>query len=457
MEDTISFGVNDEPPSTILTEPDPHSEAGFVVTSPTFRLHKRRNTSTPPIRELTPSPQNLKSTQVISHRSQSFRSLFYAEATDEQWVDWRWQLRNRIRDLKGIERILKLSVSELSALKRQGIYLPVGITPYYASLLEPNNPDQPLRRTVLTTENEYLVTPDEADDPLGENGHSPVPGIIHRYPDRVLFLTTGFCAVYCRYCTRSRAVGNNKGAEYTFDINQWNNAIEYIKNNTAIRDVVISGGDPLTLSDDKIEYLLSRLREIPHVEMLRLGTKVPIVLPQRITPELTKMLQKYHPLWMSIHVTHPDELTPEVKMACERLANAGMPLGSQTVLLKGINDNVDTMKDLVHGLLKFRVRPYYLYQCDPVRGSSHFRTSVDKGIEIIQGLRGHTSGYAVPHYVVDAPGGGGKIPLLPDYFVGRDGNDVILKNYENKLYRYTDPEGQLGREADQFDIRDLLS
>jgi lysine 2,3-aminomutase len=456
MEDTISFGANDEPPSTILTKPDPHSEAGFVVTSPTFRLHKRRNVTTPLKRELTPSPQKSKSTQIISPRSQSFRSLFYPNVTDNHWNDWRWQLRNRIRDFKGIERIVKLSDSELSALSKQGIYLPVGITPYYASLLEPANPDQPLRRTVLTTENEFLVTPDEADDPLGENGHSPVPGLVHRYPDRVLFLTTGFCAVYCRYCTRSRVVGN-KGGEYTFDINQWNGAIEYIKNNPVIRDVIISGGDPLTLSDDKLEYLLSHLRAIPHIEILRLGTKVPVVLPQRITPELTAILQKYHPLWMSIHFTHPDELTPEVKQACERLANAGMPLGSQTVLLKGINDNVDTMKDLVHGLLKIRVRPYYLYQCDPVRGSSHFRTTVDKGIEIIRGLRGHTSGYAVPHYVIDAPGGGGKIPLLPEYFVERDGDDVVLRNYENKLFRYSDPDGQLGREMEQFDIRDLLS
>lgn len=449
MEDTISFGANDEPPSTILTEPDPHSEAGFVVTSPSFRLKSRRNTITPPKREQSSSPQNLKSTQEISPRSKSFRDLFYPEATDSQWLDWRWQLRNRLRSLDGAARILNLSATERIALERKGIYLPVGITPYYASLLEPNNPNQPLRLTVMTDEKEFHVTPDEAADPLGENGHSPVPGIVHRYPDRVLFLTTGFCAVYCRYCTRSRAVGNNKGAEYTFDINQWNNAIEYIRNNPVIRDVLISGGDPLTLADEKLEYLLSRLREIPHVEMLRIGTKVPVVLPQRITPELTAMLQKYHPLWMSIHFTHPDELTPEVKQACERLANAGIPLGSQTVLLKGVNDNVETMKKLMQGLIKIRVRPYYLYQCDPVKGSSHFRTTVDKGLEIIRGLRGHTTGYAIPNYVIDAPGGGGKIPLIPDYFVGRDGNDIVLRNYENKLYRYHDPDGQLGRNQDQ--------
>jgi lysine 2,3-aminomutase len=289
---------------------------------------------------------------------------------------------------------------------------------------------------------EYLRTYGEADDPLGEDDHTAVPGLVHRYPDRVLFLVTGSCSTYCRYCTRSRMVGG--GGEYTFNLRQWEQALAYIEATPAIRDVLLSGGDPLTLPDDKLEWLLSHLRAIPHVEFLRLGTKVPAVLPQRITPALARMLKRYHPVWMSIHFMHPDEITPEVAKACERLADAGVPLGSQTVLLAGINDDVETMKRLMHGLLKIRVRPYYLYQCDPISGSSHFRTRVDRGIEIIRGLRGHTTGYAVPTFVIDAPGGGGKIPLIPEYVAGREGDDLLLVNYEGRLYRYPDPGGELG-------------
>jgi lysine 2,3-aminomutase len=272
---------------------------------------------------------------------------------------------------------------------------------------------------------------------LGEDHDSPVPGLVHRYPDRVLFLVTSFCAVYCRYCTRSRLVG--KTGEYHFNQKQFQAAIDYIAAHPEIRDVLISGGDPLTMNDDKIEWLLSRLRAIPHVEFIRIGSKVPVVLPQRITPALVKMLRKYHPFWMSVHFMHPDELTPEVKQSCERLADAGIPLGSQTVLNAGVNDDVDTMKRLMHGLLKIRVRPYYIYQCDPIPGSAHFRTPVEKGLEIIEGLRGHTTGYAVPQFVIDAPGGGGKIPLLPQYYQGRDGDDVLVRNFEGKTFRYPDP------------------
>ena len=263
--------------------------------------------------------------------------------------------------------------------------------------------------------------------------------MIHRYPDRVLFLVTDFCSTYCRYCTRSRILSRKSGGY--INKAQWERAIAYIEGNPSVRDVLLSGGDPLTLSDENIDWLLSRLRRIPHVEFLRIGTKVPMVLPQRITPSLTRTLKKYHPLWISIHCTHPDELTPEANQAFERLADAGIPLGSQTVLLAGINDNVETMKRLFHGLLKNRVKPYYLYQCDPIPGSAHFRTTVDKGLEIISGLRGYTTGYAVPTYVIDAPGGGGKIPLLPEYVVGRDGNDLVLKNYKGDIYRYPDQQG----------------
>jgi lysine 2,3-aminomutase len=267
-----------------------------------------------------------------------------------------------------------------------------------------------------------------------------VPGLVHRYPDRVLFLVTDFCSTYCRYCTRSRMVGHGNG--FSANMARWEQALAYIAGTPAVRDVLLSGGDPLTLPDESLQWLLSRLRRIKHVEFVRIGTKAPVVLPQRITPTLTRMLKKYHPLWMSIHVTHPEELTPEVSQACERLADAGIPLGSQTVLLAGINDRVETMKALVHGLLKVRVKPYYLYQCDPILGSAHFRTPVEKGLEIIRGLRGHTTGYAVPTYVIDAPGGGGKIPLLPDYVMGRDGEDLLLKNYEGRTYRYPDQGGK---------------
>ncbi|MGF1593799.1 MAG: KamA family radical SAM protein [Kiloniellaceae bacterium] len=375
--------------------------------------------------------------------SRAFRRRFFPEATPEEWNDWRWQLRNRIRSLEQLERIFRLSPDEYAAVARHKGSLPVGITPYYASLMGRDDPLEPLRRTHIPVGQEYLRAPGEADDPLGEDHDTKTPGLVHRYPDRVLFLTTGFCSTYCRYCTRSRMVGE-AGGEYQFSTRQWEQALAYIEAHPEIRDVLLSGGDPLTIADEKLDYLIGRLRRIRHVEFIRLGTKVPTVLPMRVTRSLTRMLRKHHPVWMSIHVTHPTELTPEVTEAYARLADAGIPLGSQTVLLRGINDSVDTMKDMMHGLLMRRVKPYYLYQCDPITGSSHFRTPVEKGIEIIEGLRGHTTGYAVPQYVIDAPNGGGKIPLLPDYIVGRDGDDLLLRNFEGGVYRYPDPGGTIG-------------
>ncbi len=372
-----------------------------------------------------------------SERSRNFRRRHFPRASVEDWNDWRWQLRNRIRDLATLERVFTVSADERAAVLRHKGSLPVGITPYYASLFSADDAADPLRRTHIPVGDEYLHMPGESDDPLGEDHDAPVPGLVHRYPDRVLFLTTGFCSTYCRYCTRSRMVGG--GGEYTFSLPQWQRAIDYIAAHPAIRDVLLSGGDPLTIATDKLEWLLSRLLAIPHVEFLRIGTKVPLVLPQRVTRDLVRMLRRYHPLWMSLHVTHPDELTPEVAESTARLADAGIPLGSQTVLLRGINDSVETMRTLMHGLLKLRVKPYYLYQCDPITGSAHFRTPVETGLAIIRGLRGHTTGYAVPHFVIDAPGGGGKIPLLPEYFAGRDGSDLLLRNFEGQLYRYPDP------------------
>lgn len=373
-----------------------------------------------------------------SNRTKAFRERFYGHISDIQWNDWHWQINNRIHSIPQLEQFLALSYNEKTAMDPLMAKLPVGITPYYLSLIPPDDPDSPLRKTVVPTINELFRTPEESGDPLGEEKQSPVPGLVHRYPDRVLLLALDFCSTYCRYCTRSRVVGH--GAIYPTR-SRLEKAFEYIASDSRIRDVLISGGDPLTLSDDRLSWILSNLRRIPHVEIIRIGTKIPAVLPQRITPQLVRMLRKYHPIWMSLHFTHPDECTPEAYRACATLADAGIPLGSQTVLLSGVNDQVDTMAALFHHLLKMRVRPYYLYQCDPISGSSHFRTPVEKGIEIIRGLRGFTSGYAVPTYVIDAPGGEGKIPIMPDYVTGRDGTDWLLCNYEGKPLRYPACEG----------------
>ena len=373
--------------------------------------------------------------RVIS-RSRDFRRRYFPQATEGDWNDWRWQSRNRIRKLEQLDRMLILSDDEREALVKGESMLPVGITPYYMSLLDREDPMQPLRRTVVPVTGEFVRTPGEADDPLGEDGHSPTPGLVHRYPDRVLLLALDFCSTYCRYCTRSRVVGHG---EIMPNEQRLEKAFEYIRQTPQIRDVLISGGDPLALAEDKLDWILGNLRKIPHLEFIRIGTKMPAVLPQRITPQFCRMLKKYSPIWMSVHFLHPDECTPEATIACNRLADSGVPLGSQTVLLKGVNDDVEVMKSLNHKLLMMRVRPYYIYQCDPISGSSHFRTSVSKGLEIIEGLRGHTTGYAVPTYVIDAPGGGGKIPLQPNYIVGRDGDDLLLRNYEGQVYRYPDP------------------
>ncbi len=374
----------------------------------------------------------------IGARSLQFQRKFFPLATTADWNSWEWQLRNSIISLQALQKVLQLSDDEMRAMAVDCGNLPLRITPYYASLLDPLDPLQPLRRSVVPVTAEQLISCGEAADPLGEDTHSRVPGLVHRYPDRVLFLVTGFCSSYCRYCTRSRLVGDQNKRHLNRD--QWDRALSYIEMNPDVRDVLLSGGDPLTLPDSSLEYLLTRLSRIPHVEFVRIGSKVPVVLPQRVTHSLVNVLKRFRPLWMSLHFTHPDEITQETAQACERLADAGIPLGSQTVLLKGINDSVPVMKKLMHELLKLRVRPYYLYQCDPILGSSHFRTPVEKGLELIEGLRGHTSGYAVPHYVVDAPGGGGKIPLLPDYYQGREEGDVMLRNYQKKIFRYPDAE-----------------
>jgi len=366
-----------------------------------------------------------------------FRKKWYPDITNAQWNSWRWQVTHRLESAAQLEKMFRLSHSEHDALYSEDNVFPFAVTPYYASLLHPDDPDDPLRRTVIPVMKEHVRSFGEADDPLCEDAMSPVPGIIHRYPDRVLFLVTPWCSTYCRYCTRSRMVGNHKIALKSYK-KRISGALTYIASNPAIRDVLLSGGDPLTLDNIRLEWLLREVRNIPHVEVIRIGTKVPVVLPQRITDDLVMMLRQYHPLWMSVHVTHPKEITSEAQRAFNVLADAGIPLGSQTVLLSGVNDDSAILRDLYHRLMRVRVKPYYLYQCDPITGSAHFRTSVEKGVEMIASLQGHTSGYAVPRYVIDAPGGGGKIPIEPDRRVSRSGGMLELVNYEGGNFSYPD-------------------
>ncbi len=379
-----------------------------------------------------------------------FRHRYFPAATAAQWRDWRWQLQHRIRALPELERVFGLSPDERLALQAHKGNLPLAITPYYAALMARDNPQDPLRRTHIPVSAEGQFSPGEYDDPLGEDGKMVAPGLVQRYPDRVLFLVTNVCASYCRYCTRSRLVAD---AEQSVNMADWRQALAYIRGNPAIRDVLISGGDPLLLSDDKLGWLLGELRAIPHVEFIRLGTKIPLVLPQRVTPALTRMLKRFHPLWMSLHIIHPHEFTPESAVALNRLADAGIPLGGQMVLLRGINDEADTMRRLVHLQLRHRVRPYYLLQLDPIRGSAHFRTPISKGLELIDALRGHTSGYAVPAFIIDSPGGGGKVQLVPDHVVGRQGDDLIIRNFAGQQYRYHDPAGTYGSDRPLSDAQ----
>ena len=364
-----------------------------------------------------------------------FRKTFFSNVSASEWRDWRWQLAHRLTTKEQISKLFVLTPEEASALEEKNAF-PLAITPYYASLL--SNPA--LRKTMLPSLLEKKLSIGETKDPLGEEPCMVAPGLVHRYPDRVLFLTTEYCSAYCRYCTRSRRVGRHALHHDDCSLkHRWEKAFDYIRKHTEVRDILVSGGDPLTMNDETLDYLLSSLRAIKHVEMIRIGSKVPAVLPMRITPSLMKVIRKYHPVFFSLHFTHPDEMTPETIRACERIADAGIPAGSQTVLLKDVNDDADTLKRLMHSLLKARVRPYYLFQCDPIAGSMHFRVPVRKGMELINALRGHTSGYAVPTYAIDIPGGGGKIIINDQRCVGRDGDFLLLKNFENNIWRYPDP------------------
>jgi len=352
--------------------------------------------------------------------------------------DWKWQLKNRITSFDVLQKLIRLTPEEKEGFKKSKGRLAMAITPYFFSLIDKNDPDCPIRKQAIPRIEEFKVSPGEMVDPCAEDSHSPVPGLVHRYPDRVLLLVTNSCAMYCRYCTRNRIVSQEKPP---LETPQFEAALTYIKSNKSIRDVLISGGDPLMLTTAHLENYIKHLRAIPHLDIIRIGTRVPVTLPMRVDEELTGMLKKYHPLYMSIHFSHPREITAQVKKACEMLSDAGIPLGSQTVLLKGINDKPPIMKKLVQKLLKIRVRPYYLYQCDPAMGTAHFRTPVSTGVNIIEKLRGYTTGYSIPTFVIDAPGGGGKIPVGPDYVVSRANGKIILRNYEGKTFEYVEPEG----------------
>lgn len=366
----------------------------------------------------------------------------WAGVSDTDWNDWRWQLKNRVTTLEQLERHLPdLTASERAGAILARSKLAMAVTPYFFNLIDPTDENCPIRRQVIPRLEETNRSPWEMEDPCGEDSHSPVPGLVHRYPDRVLFLVTDRCAAYCRYCTRSRLVSNATGYDFHPDFDR---QIEYIAQHTEIRDVLLSGGDPLLFSDEKLEYLLGRLRAIPHIEFLRIGSRIPVFLPQRITPELCAMLRQFHPLFVSIHSNHPRELTTEVREALGRLADAGIPLGNQSVLLKDVNDTPEIMKAHVQKLLMCRVRPYYVYQCDLIAGSAHLRASVRRGIEIVQQLRGHTTGYAVPQFVIDAPGGGGKVPINPDYVLSHNRERVVIRNFEGKVFEYPeDEDGQI--------------
>ena len=361
----------------------------------------------------------------------------FADVPAQLWNDWTWQAKNRITNLEQIKQYITLTPEEEKGIEQCLASFRMAVTPYYLSLIDLNDPYDPIRRQAIPSAEELYFAPEESADSLHEDTDSPVKGLTHRYPDRVLFLITDRCAAYCRHCTRRRMVGQTDNAMPKEQIDA---CIEYIRQHTEIRDVLLSGGDVFMQSDEMLEYVISSLRAIEHVEIIRLGTRVPVVMPQRVTQELCDMLKKYHPIWVNVHFNHPNEITPESAAACARLADAGIPLGNQSVLLAGVNDCVHVMRKLVNDLVRIRVRPYYIYACDLSLGLSHFRTPVSKGIEIIEGLRGHTSGYCVPTFVVDAPGGGGKVPVMPNYVLSQTPNKVILRNFEGVITTYTEPE-----------------
>ncbi len=377
---------------------------------------------------------------------QTNRAKFFPNVPDEQWNDWKWQVKHRIETLEQLKQYIDLTPEEEEGVKESLKTLRMAITPYYLSLINPEDKNCPVRKQAIPTKAETYRSVADLFDPLSEDEDAPVPGLTHRYPDRVLFLITDMCSMYCRHCTRRRFAGQHDRESPSDPIQQ---GIDYIARTPAVRDVLLSGGDALMVNDRMLESIIKRLREIPHVEIIRIGTRTPVVCPQRITDDLVNMLKKYHPIWLNTHFNHSNEVTAEAAEACAKLANAGVPLGNQSVLLRGVNDSVDIMKKLVHNLVKIRVRPYYIYQCDLSMGLEHFRTPVSKGIEIIENLRGHTSGYAVPTFVVDAPGGGGKIPVMPTYLISQSPGKVVLRNFEGVITTYTEPTDYVNPDIDK--------
>ena len=378
----------------------------------------------------------------LNKQAEARRHSLFPGVSDQDWDSWQWQVKNRITTLEGLTALMTLTPEEVDGVKEVLQEFRMAITPYYMTLIDPDDPHDPARKQAIPTAMERKSAPEDQDDPLHEEGDSPVFGLTHRYPDRVLMLITDMCSMYCRHCTRRRLAGQKDAARTTAEIDA---CIDYIRDHPLVRDVLLSGGDALLMSDDRLEYILKALRDIDHVEIIRIGSRVPVVMPQRITPQLCDMLKKYEPVWLNMQFNHPNEITPESKKACAMLAEAGIPLGNQSVLLRGINDCVHVMRHLVNGLAWIKVRPYYIYQCDLTRGISHFRTCVSKGIEICESLRGHTSGFCVPTFVVDALGGGGKVPVMPDYMISQSPERVVLRNYEGVISTYTQP---LGYESD---------
>ncbi len=377
-----------------------------------------------------------------------FREVpLWKDVTNEQWNDWMWQLTNTVKTLDELKQVVNLTPDEEEGIKISTLTIPLNITPYYANLMDVDDPSCPIRMQSVPISAEVMKTKYDMEDPLEEDEDSPVPGLTHRYPDRVLFLVTNQCSMYCRYCTRRRFSGQ---VGMGVPKQQLDAAIDYIRNTPVVRDVLISGGDGLLINDKILEYILENLRAIPHVEIIRIGTRAPVVFPQRITENLCRILRKYHPIWLNTHFNHKKEMTPEAIRSCEMLADAGVPVGNQSVILAGVNDSVRIMKDLMHELVKTRVRPYYIYQCDLSEGIGHFRAPVSKGIEIIEGLRGHTSGYAVPTFVVDAPGGGGKIPVMPNYIISQSAEKTVLRNFEGVITSYPEPKGYVPGRADEY-------
>ena len=373
---------------------------------------------------------------ILNERYLERKLKYFPNVKPEEWNDWHWQVRNRITSVNQLKKYINLSIDEETQISNVLSKFRMAITPYYLTLMDPDNLNCPIRKQAIPSISEMTIGKNDLFDPLDEDKDSPVPGLTHRYPDRVLFLITDMCSMYCRHCTRRRFAGQT---DNELSVDRIKKGIEYIKNTPQVRDVLLSGGDALLMSDERLEFIISELRKIDHVEVIRIGTRVPVVMPQRITEDFVNMIKKYHPIWINTHFNHYDEFTVESKQALARMADAGIPLGNQSVLLRGVNDCVNIMKRLVTGLVQLRVRPYYLYQCDLSLGIEHFRTPISKGIEIIEGLRGHISGFCVPTYVVDAPGGGGKIPVMPNYVISSSPTRTVLRNYEGVITTYTEP------------------